>query len=58
MNRQELIDMIDSAMWNARGYGHSDNGLQDYDTSEYIDTHPEAEIYADAILAAFAKDEG
>lgn len=57
MNREELIELIDTAMWDARSYGHDDNGLQDWDTGEDIDTHPEAAGYADMILEAFKKHE-
>jgi hypothetical protein len=50
IDRERLIGLIDDACWDARGYGHEDNGLQDYDTGEDIDIHPEAILAADIIL--------
>jgi len=55
MLKAALIDLVDGAMWEARGqYGHDDNGLQDWDTGDALDTHPEAVKYADRILKLVA----
>lgn len=52
IDRDRLIELIDGACWSARAdYGHDDNGLEDYDTGEDLDCHPQAVEFADIILS-------
>lgn len=64
MNRKDLIERLDSLCWDARRYGHDDNGIEgfavdadgnevSYDSDECF--HPEAVTLADALLLAFGK---
>lgn len=57
MDRIELISALDELCWNARSYGHDDNGLDDGDYVETLDgpeiVHEGVVALADAIMRAF-----
>lgn len=41
MNRKQLVEIIDQACWDARRYGHDDNGLE---PAVDLDGNPTGEI--------------